>query len=218
MANADNKNGKHVVIGTVVEKSHDRISITCPEYGCIVIDRHSNWDGGVSWESYVPTLRIGEKVDLLCDISQNGDFSHNHYGFYTLGSLLSSPAHKDAVQPDKVMDFINRPQQEAFVKAVVYQDNNTYIDCWSPVWKKIEFQEPGYFSAKRGDTLIIERKVIAQDNVSVTYKFNLVRNKTLEDEQTAWINKTLSGFTDAERNRVLIESDLIRIKEAENNR
>ncbi|MBR4507788.1 MAG: hypothetical protein IKP24_04640 [Alphaproteobacteria bacterium] len=155
------------------------------------------FDGSIYWDGWRQKHKPGDVIPVLRQKRGN-----------TCVYMTGFDLHKTE---EKLIDYINRPQQEAFVKAVVYQDNNTYIDCWSPVWKKIEFQEPGYFSAKRGDTLIIERKVIAQDNVSVTYKFNLVRNKTLEDEQTAWINKTLSGFTDAERNKLLLLSDDMRM-------
>lgn len=155
------------------------------------------FDGSIYWDGWRQKHKPGDVIPVLRQKRGN-----------TCVYMTGFDLHK---AEEKLIDYINRPQQEAFVKAVVYQDNNTYIDCWSPVWKKIEFQEPGYFSAKRGDTLIIERKVIAQDNVSVTYKFNLVRNKTLEDEQTAWINKTLSEFTDAERNKLLLLSDDMRM-------
>lgn len=205
-----------LVVGTVFSTRDNKIEICCEEWGRILIEKGDNWDNGHwsphhgDWEDTINHYKAGDKVDLV-RMYPNDFTQKSLYGFYPFGSLTDSQVKENIIKIDKVMDFINRPQQEAFVKAVVYQDNNTYIDCWSPVWKKIEFQEPGYFSAKRGDTLIIERKVIAQDNVSVTYKFNLVRNKTLEDEQTAWINKTLSGFTDAERNKLLLLSDDMRM-------
>ena len=103
----------------------------------------------------------------------------------------------------KIMDYINKPQQEAFVRGVIHDNHgNTQILCWSPVYKFITITEGNYIDVKRGDTIIVEPEKTPGNQT--TYSF--VKNKTLDAEMYKWIDKTLSEFTDVERNKILLVS------------
>ena len=106
------------------------------------------------------------------------------------------------ITQEKIDALINNPRQDAVVLDYYYIDNNcrTYIRCWTPVWKEIEFNTSDHIPLRYNDVITIEKLESG--------RYYVVENKTLTEEKEKVIkNKLLAGFTDAEVNRVLCASN-----------
>lgn len=106
------------------------------------------------------------------------------------------------ITQEKIDALINNPRQDAVVLDYYYIDNNcrTYIRCWTPVWKEIEFNASDHIPLRYNDVITIEKLESG--------RYYVVENKTLTEENEKVIkNKLLAGFTDAEVNRLLFASN-----------
>ncbi|MBP9999629.1 MAG: hypothetical protein KBT14_02960 [Proteobacteria bacterium] len=203
----ENRNKDQVVIGKITEISQNYVTVNTLEWGLVTIKRGENWDCGVSWAGFIKHLKIGDKVDILC--THKTDTPQKPlYGFYTLGSLLSSPARdsRAVARNEQLMNFIENPKQEAVVIDYWYFNNPfhtetpaTHIKCWSPVWKNIEFDNYEHIPLRHNDIIVIEKIF------SNTLDYYVIENKTLTQERQRIINDVLlCDFNDVERQKILL--------------
>ena len=184
-----NQENKAVMTATVIaiDDKEKLITVSCTGHGRVVIDADDYWYS-------LGDFDIGTKFDMVCDMLA----LRYLYRLYPLGSVKGSPAWME--------NFIKNPEQDAVVKNFWYFDENkrTHIECWSPVWKNIEFTEAGHVPLRYNDVITVKR---CNEN---PYNYRVVKNKTLEEETKAVIdNKLLAGFTEGMRNVVLSRSEEI---------
>lgn len=114
---------------------------------------------------------------------------------------------------EKLRDFINQEKQDAVVTGCIqFQprgfENLTHVECWSPVWKEIEF-DTRRIDVQRGDRLTLTRTKRANTS---QYDYYIKENHSVKQIiQNVGINEILKDFNEADRNRLLLLSDRIRL-------
>ena len=115
---------------------------------------------------------------------------------------------------EKLRDFIDQEKQDAVVTSVVHRHNinspKTEIQAYSPVWKEIYYESHGLFGqieVQRGDIVTFSRTKDKQ----YCYEYRLIENKTAEEIKKQGIARILKDFNEAERGRILLLSDRIRL-------
>lgn len=158
------------------------------------------FDGSIDWDgAWRKNLKPGDKIPVFRD--KRGDT----YAYITGFDLCTTK--------EKLIDYINRPEQEAVVTSVVQKqkdivnDETTEIQAYSPVWKDIYYESYGMIDVRRGDIVVFSR----EEKGAWDYEYRLVENKTQEEIKNKGIAKILKDFTEAERNRLLLLSDGIRM-------
>lgn len=158
------------------------------------------FDGSICWDGeWRKNLKRGDVIPVLRQ--KRG----NTYAYMTGFDL-----HK---AEQKLRDFIDQEEQDAVVTSVVHRhDTNpqrTEIRAYSPVWKEIYYASygTGQIEVQRGDILTFSR----EPNKKGLYEYHLCQNKTAKEVTKDGINKILKNFTEAERGRILLLSDRIRL-------
>ncbi len=155
------------------------------------------FDGSISWNSeWRKNLKPGDVIPVLRQ-------KRGKTCVYMTGFELHTTR-------EKLMDYINMPKQEAVVTSVVQvqRDLKTQVSAYSPVWKTIYYESSyGMMDVQRGDIVVFSRK----KKGDFDYEYRLVENKTQEEIKNKGIAKILNDFTEADRTRLLILSDEIRM-------
>ena len=89
-----------------------------------------------------------------------------------------------------------------------FNENRTHVECWSPVWKEIEF-DTHRIDVRRGDRLTLTRTKKANTS---QYDYYIKENHSVKQIiQNVGIDEILKDFDKADRNRLLILADQIRL-------
>jgi hypothetical protein len=157
------------------------------------------FDGSIYWDGWRTTHKPGDVIPVLRQ--KRGNTCAYMTGF----DLCKAE--------QKLRDFINQEEQDAVVTSVVHRhDTNpqrTEIRAYSPVWKEIYYASYGIgqIEVQRGDILTFSR----EPNKKGLYEYHLCQNKTAKEVTKDGINKILKNFTEAERGRILLLGDRIRL-------
>ncbi len=153
------------------------------------------FDGSIYWDGWRTTHKPGDVIPVLRQ--KRG----NTYAYITGFDLCRAE--------QKLRDFIDQEEQDAVVTSVVHiqASATTQIQAYSPVWKEICYESYGMIGVQRGDIVTFSRTKGKQDN----YKYSLIKNKTVEEIKKQSIAQILKDFNEAERGRILLLSDRIRL-------
>lgn len=153
------------------------------------------FDGSIDWDGWRTTHKPGDDIPVLRQ--KRG----NTYAYMTGFDLCRAE--------QKLRDFIDQEKQDAVVTSVIHipQSPSTKIQAYSPVWKEIYCESYGMIGVQRGDIVTFSRTKEKQDY----YKYRLIKNKTVEEIKKQSIAQILKDFTEAERGRILLLSDRIRL-------
>lgn len=154
------------------------------------------FDGSICWDGeWRKNLKPGDVIPVLRQKRGN-----------TCVYMTGFDLHK---AEEKLRDFINQEKQDAVVTSVIHipQSPSTKIQAYSPVWKEICYEFYGMIGVQRGDIVTFSRTKDKQDD----YKYRLIQNKTVEEIKKQSIAQILKDFNDAERGRILLLSDRIRL-------
>ncbi len=158
------------------------------------------FDGSICWDGeWRKNLKPGDVIPVLRQ--KRG----NTYAYMTGFDL-----HK---AEEKLRDFINQEKQDAVVTSVVHRHNinspKTEILAYSPVWKEIYCESYGFgqTEVQRGDIVTFSREL----NKKGLYEYHMRENKTAEEIKMKGIAQILKDFNEAERGRILLLSDRIRL-------
>lgn len=183
----------------------------------VSIERNSNGQ----WVMFAQSQKDG-RLNFSQSVTKNDDFPYKschvgdmvEYAHWKNGSVgLLRNVTEDSNK--KIKKFINQEKQDAVVTGciqipsrIVEAEPKTFVKCWSPVWKEIEFTT-NRIDIQRGDRLTLTRT--KSDNTSEYYyyiKENHTVNKIIQD---VGIGEILKSFNEAERDRILILADRIRL-------
>lgn len=155
------------------------------------------FDGSIDWDGWRTKHKPGDVIPVLRQ--KRG----NTYAYMTGFDLHTAE--------EKLRDFINQEKQDAVVTSVVHVqsslDASTQIHAYSPVWKEIYYESYGMIDVQRGDIVTFSRTKDKRDY----YKYRLIENKTVEKIRNTGIARILKDFNKAERDRILLLSENIRL-------
>lgn len=158
------------------------------------------FDGSIYWDGWCEKHKPGDVIPVLRQ-------KRGNTCVYMTGFDLCKAE-------QKLRDFINQEKQDAVVKSVIYRHNinspKIEIRACSPVWKEIYYESYGIgqIEVQRGDIVTFSREL----NKKGVYEYHLCQNKTSEEVTNDGINnKILKDFTEAERNKLLLLVDRIRL-------
>ena len=157
------------------------------------------FDGSIYWDGWRKKHKPGDVIPVLRE--KRG----NTYAYMTGFDLCRAE--------QKLRDFIDQEKQDAVVTSVVHvqasiaNNASTQVQAYSPVWKEIYYESYGMIGVQRGDIVTFSRTKDKQDN----YKYRLIENKTVEEIRNAGIARILKDFNKAERGRILLLSENIRL-------
>lgn len=158
------------------------------------------FDGSIDWDGWRTKHKPGDVIPVLRQ--ERGDT----YAYMTGFDLHT--------REEKLRDFIDQKEQDAVVTGCMqfqptgFNENRTHVECWSPVWKQIEFDTPR-IDVRRGDRLTLTRKQRANTS---QYDYYIKENHSVKQIiQNVGINEILNDFNKADRNRLLILADQIRL-------
>lgn len=159
------------------------------------------FDGSIYWDGeWRKNLKPGDVIPVLRQ--KRG----NTYAYMTGFDLHASE--------EKLRDFINQEKQDAVVTGCMqfqptgFNENRTHVECWSPVWKEIEF-DTNRIDVQRGDRLTLTRTKKANTS---QYNYYIKENLSVKQIiQNVGIDEILKDFNEADRNRLLILADQIRL-------
>ena len=183
---------------TVVRNSDTGVTLTHPKWGQFTTKR---FDGSIDWDgAWRKNLKPGDKIPVYRE--KRG----NTYAYMTCFELRTSQ--------ERLMDFINQEKQDAVVTGCMqfqptgFNENRTHVECWSPVWKEIEF-DTHRIDVRRGDRLTLTRTKKANTS---QYDYYIKENHSVKQIiQNVGIDEILKDFDKADRNRLLILADQIRL-------
>lgn len=157
------------------------------------------FDGSIYWDGWRTTHKPGDVIPVLRQ--KRGNTCAYMTGF----DLCKAE--------QKLRDFIDQEKQDAVVTSVVHRHNinspKTEIRAYSPVWKEIYCESYGFgqTEVQRGDIVTFSRTVDKKGFA----EYHMRENKTAEEIKMEGIAQILKDFTDAERGRILLLSDRIRL-------
>ncbi len=155
------------------------------------------FDGSIDWDgAWRKSLKPGDMIPVLRQ--KRG----NTYAYMTGFNLCKAE--------QKLLDFINQKEQDAVVTSVIHIQASEYtkIQAYSPVWKNIYYESRnGMIGVQRGDIVTFSRTKDEQDH----YIYHLIESKTVEEIKKAGSAQILKDFYEAERSRILLLSDRIRL-------
>lgn len=157
------------------------------------------FDGSIYWDGWRTTHKPGDVIPVLRQKRGN-----------TCVYMTGFDLHK---AEEKLRDFIDQEKQDAVVTSVVHRHNinspKTEIRAYSPVWKEIYCESYGFgqTEVQRGDIVTFSR----EPNKKGLYEYHLCQNKTAEEIKMKGIAQILKDFNEAERGRILLLSDRIRL-------
>ncbi len=157
------------------------------------------FDGSIDWDGWRTKHKPGDVIPVLRQ--KRG----NTYAYMTGFDLHTAE--------QKLRDFIDQEKQDAVVTSVVHVQSSiannasTQVQAYSPVWKSVYYESHGMIGVQRGDIVTFSRTKEKQDY----YKYHLIQNKTVEGIRNAGIARILKDFNEAERNRILLLSERIRL-------
>jgi len=157
------------------------------------------FDGSIYWDGWRTKHKPGDVIPVSRE--KRGDV----YAYATGFDLCRAE--------EKLRDFIDQEKQDAVVTSVVHVQSSiannasTQIQAYSPVWKEIYYESYGVIGVQRGDIVTFSRTKDKQDY----YKYRLIENKTVEEIRNAGIARILKDFNKAERGRILLLSENIRL-------
>lgn len=154
------------------------------------------FDGSIYWDGWRQKHKPGDVIPVLRQKRGN-----------TCVYMTGFDLHK---ADQKLRDFIDQEKQDAVVTSVVHVQSSittTQIQAYSPVWKEIYYESCGMIGVQRGDIVTFSRTKDKQDY----YKYRLIENKTVEEIKMKGIARILKDFNEAERGRILLLSDRIRL-------
>lgn len=157
------------------------------------------FDGSIYWDGWRTTHKPGDVIPVLRQ--KRGNTCAYMTGF----DLCKAE--------QKLRDFIDQEKQDAVVTSVVHRHNinspKTEIRAYSPVWKEIYCESYGFgqTEVQRGDIVTFSRTVDKKGFA----EYHMRENKTAEEIKMKGIAQILKDFTDAERGRILLLSDRIRL-------
>ncbi len=154
------------------------------------------FDGSIYWDGWRKQHKPGDVIPVLRQKRGN-----------TCVYMTGFDLHK---AEEKLRDFIDQEKQDAVVTSVIHiqQNASTQIQAYSPVWKEIYYESyGGMIGVQRGDIVTFSRTKEKQDY----YKYRLIGNKTVEEIKKQGIAQILKDFNEAERGRILLLSDRIRL-------
>lgn len=157
------------------------------------------FDGSIYWDGWRKQHKPGDVIPVLRQKRGN-----------TCVYMTGFDLHK---AEEKLRDFINQEKQDAVVTSVVHRHNinspKTEIRAYSPVWKEIYYESYGFgqTEVQRGDIVTFSR----EPNKKGLYEYHLCQNKTAEEIKMKGIAQILKDFNEAERGKILLLSDRIRL-------
>ena len=159
------------------------------------------FDGSIDWDgAWRKNLKAGDVIPVSRE--KRGDV----YAYATGFEMRHAK--------EKLRDFINQEKQDAVVTGCMqfqprgFNENRTHVECWSPVWKKIEF-DTHRIDVQRGDRLTLTRTKKANTS---QYDYYIKENLSVKQIiQNVGIDEILKDFNEADRNRLLILADQIRL-------
>ena len=159
-------------------------------------------------------LNLSEKVNKInsfpyeiCHIGDIVEYGHWNDGSVAPISNITYNSNK------KIRNFINQEKQDAVVTGCIQIPNTittpkTFVTCWSPVWKEIEFTT-NRIDIQRGDRLTLTRT--KKENTSQYYYYVKENHSVNEIIQNVGINEILKDFDKKEQNKLLLIADRIRL-------
>lgn len=106
-----------------------------------------------------------------------------------------------------VKEFIESDKQDAVVYSVTIKGNQRYIQCWSPVWKTIEFKDvlsELSVEFQRGDIISIGKFADG--------RYYIRENKTASEIIKNGKKKILKDFDEAQQHNILVISQYQRAR------
>ena len=158
------------------------------------------FDGSIYWDGWRTKYKPGDVIPVLRQ-------KRGNTCVYMTGFDLCRAE-------QKLRDFIDQEKQDAVVTGCMqfqptgFNENRTHVECWSPVWKEIEF-DTHRIDVRRGDRLTLTRTKKANTS---QYDYYIKENHSVKQIiQNVGINEILKDFNEAERNKILILADQIRL-------
>ena len=149
------------------------------------------FDGSIDWDGeWRKSLKPGDVIPVLRQ--KRGDV----YAYATGFEMCRTE--------EKLRDFIDQEKQDAVVTSVIHKNASTQIQAYSPVWKAFYYESYGMLGVQRGDIVTFSR---TKDK----HKYHLIENKTVEEIKMKGIARILKDFNEAERGRILLLSERIRL-------
>lgn len=163
-------------------------------------------------------LNLSEKANKInsfpyeiCHIGDIVEYGHWNNGSVAPISNITYNSNK------KIRNFINQEKQDAVVtgciqipSALKERNYKTYVECWSPVWKEIEFTTDR-IDIQRGDRLTLARTKAENTSTSEYYYYIKENHSVNEIIQNVGINEILKDFDKKEQNKLLLVADRIRL-------
>ena len=158
------------------------------------------FDGSIYWDGWRKKHKPGDVIPVLRQ-------KRGNTCVYMTGFDLCKAE-------QKLRDFIDQEKQDAVVTGCMqfqptgFNENRTHVECWSPVWKEIKFDTPR-IDVQRGDRLTLTRTKKANTS---QYNYYIKENLSVKQIiQNVGIDEILKDFNEADRNRLLILADQIRL-------
>ena len=154
------------------------------------------FDGSIYWDGWRKKHKPGDVIPVLRQ--KRG----NTYVYMTGFDLHTAE--------EKLRNFIDQKEQDAVVTSVIHIQASAYtqIQAYSPVWKNIYYEScNGMIGVQRGDIVTFSRTKDKRDY----YKYRLIENKTVEEIKKQGIARILKDFNQAERDRILLLGENIRL-------
>lgn len=175
-------------------------------------------DANGKWIMYAQSQKDG-RLNLSENVAKNNSFPYKschvgdkiEYAHWNNGAFapIRNITHDSN---EKIKKFINQEKQDAVVTGCIQIPNTittpkTFVTCWSPVWKEIEFTT-NRIDIQRGDRLTLGRKTTDNNE----YIYWITENHSVNEIiQNVGINEILKDFDKKEQNKLLLIADRIRL-------